>query len=241
MSIPAADPGARRVLNFSGAQRYKVRFPTSASNFSDGNNGSWESGGQSRNMKEQRRSHEVDGEGGDENVKGSLPEEVTQELSKGVQKMAVDTGIPDLNYQPGDPNTDGRGCVSGLNSFVDSSWGSRNTKDEQEEAIARSSPSHKRPKLGREGDRKPSNPNAGEAMDIEQKGTKRGLNPSIAESIEDLKRQGLIIEELRQKKGGYAEATATDAAKESPAKKSKAAQGDKDNLTGAHGDSRQGQ
>ncbi|CAO2042978.1 unnamed protein product [Urochloa humidicola] len=203
MSIPATDPEVRRVLNFSGAQRYKVKFPTSASNTTGRGSGSRESGGQGSNMKDQMRSQEVDREGHDENEKGGLPEEVRHEISEGVQKMAVDSGIPDLNHQPGDFDAGGKGCVSGLNSYMGSSGGSRSTKGEladQEEALANRRSLHKRAKLGVEGDRKtPLKPMGGEAMDIEQKGTKRGLNPSIAESIEDLKKQGLIIEELCQR------------------------------------------
>lgn len=134
------------------------------------------------------------------NSHAGVPVEETEELAKGVQNMAVDPNIPDLNVQPENSVGTGKERVSGLDSFFESEDGSINAKMESTKqdpiGLCERLQFAKGNKTGSSNEKKFQQ--IGPSKDIDkQRKLKQTLKPSISEAIRDLERKGLIIDELR--------------------------------------------
>ncbi|CAO2149528.1 unnamed protein product [Urochloa humidicola] len=129
MSISSGEHRAKRVLNFSGAQKERMMAAAGSSNTpSRGGHASVNNKGRGREGEENsfgsagNRQHAA---------RAHVQEEVEENLSKGLDNMAVDGGIPDLNAVP----TAGHGKekVSGIDSYMGSEFSSDTNKSMKEE------------------------------------------------------------------------------------------------------------
>jgi len=169
-----------------------------------------------------------------------VPAEESEDLVVGVQKMAVDAHLPDLNLQPPVAPKD---RVSGLDSFMESSGTSECSPsvtgaDDRISMHQRLSMS-KGGKVGAGGEKKFQLGVGGNARDIEkQKKVKTVVHANIMESIKELGKNGLNPETVAND-AKVEEKRAMDG--ESPAKRSRLSPTHATTLTGAHVEPRQEQ
>ena len=171
-----------------------------------------------------------------------VPHEESEDLVVGVQKMAVDTQLPDLNMQPPVAPKD---RVSGLDSFMESSGTSESSPPvtgagdrigmagmHQRFLMAKGG------KVGASGERKFQLGVGSTTREIEnQKKPKTVVHANILDSIKELEKNGLNSETAAQE--AKDEKWATDG--ESPAKRSRLSPTHTTPLTGAHDEPRQEQ
>jgi hypothetical protein len=125
--------------------------------------------------------------------------EIPEELVDGVKNMAVDLRIPDLNAQPPEP---GQGKVSGLDSYMGSSYTSGGvvpeTNDTEHLSMLERLAGAKGTKVGTGGDKRTLLGVRGAAKEIEK--AKHNLKAAhIAATIQELEEAGLIAEGLKIK------------------------------------------
>jgi len=189
MTIPADTSHVKRGLNFSGDQQRRVLSATGSS--AGQQNGHVRMFGTRRDKgAEDNKNHLVI-----DKLKG-VPIEHSENLVAGVEKMAVESQLPDLNVYP---PTAAKDKVSGLDSYVESSGTSENSLSATGAGVRISM--HQRfsvtngGKSGSGGEKKFQLGVGSSNRDIEkQKKAKTVVHANILESIKELGENGLSSE-----------------------------------------------
>lgn len=164
-----------------------------------------------------------------------VPEEVANELAKGVQNLEMAGRVPDLNAQGSvQEEEEQEGRISGLNSFATSVEASLSGKTDTESKSSLSIHERlqllKEQKMGFGSEKKGAAKLWSSAVkDIDKQKNKKGAKASFIGSIKDMEKNGTEVAQFLesfQKEG------------ESPAKHSGQSTLQRANLTGAHVETR---
>ncbi|CAN6278449.1 unnamed protein product [Urochloa humidicola] len=231
--VPAAPSKVNRALNFSGDQLARIQAVSSGSHNGGGKRRMMGNGAMPRLLLEANR--------GQSPLK--LPAGVSNELSKSIQRLSMEGA--------GKPNGDEsvKDLVSGLYSYAGSSdhpWSGETMKkgkggevatssihDRLQAAKAAKAKSGTEKKIGAKG---PS-----PVKDIGKQRKRKVLKAGVAEQLLSLKTNDLVMEEKNQKTEAMEQSEARCADGENELLNSKLPAGQLGDLTGTHGEARQGQ